>query len=71
MAQELDDTIVRRSNGSIDIDFYARRSARLRREAIAATPGVLRGWLAGLVAKSAVGLRKLGPSSAGRNLTAR
>lgn len=71
MAQELDDMIVRRSNGSIDIDFYARRSARLRREAIAAVPSVLRGWLAGLVARSAAGLRKLGLSSAGRNLTAR
>lgn len=71
MARELDDTIVRRSNGSIDIDFYARRGLRMRREAIAATPGVLRDWLARIAARSAAGLRKLGPSSAGRNLTAR
>jgi len=71
MAQELDDTIVRRSNGSIDIDFYARRSIRMRREAMAATPGVLRGWLAWVVVRSAVGLRKLGQASVGRKVTAR
>lgn len=70
MAQDFDDRIVRRSNGSIDIDFYARRSIRMRREAIAAAPGVVRGWFAG-VARSAAGLRKLGQGSAGRNVTAR
>lgn len=45
MAPERDEVIIRRSNGSIDIDFYARKSTRMRREAIAAVPGILRGWL--------------------------
>lgn len=71
MAQELDDMIVRRSNGSIDIDFYARRSIRMRREAMAATPGVLREWLGGVVARATAGLRKLRQASVGRKVTAR
>ncbi|KUL95621.1 hypothetical protein DK26_11010 [Bosea sp. WAO] len=45
MARELHDAIIRRTDGSIDIDFYARRSAHLRREAFAATPGIVAQWL--------------------------
>lgn len=45
MARELQDAIIRRTDGSIDIDFYARRSACLRREAFAAVPGIVAQWL--------------------------
>lgn len=62
MVQHCEDAIIRRSNGSIDIDFYARRSARMRREAIAATSGVLARLLAAIVARSAAVRRKPGRS---------
>jgi hypothetical protein len=71
MARDPGEAIVRRPNGSIDTDFYVRRSARLRREAFAAAPGILRKWLAKLVARSGTGLRRLGGAGPRRNITVR
>ncbi len=71
MARDLDDRIVRRSNGSIDIDFYVRRSTEIRRKSVAAAPGAFRGWLARGLARAVAGLRKLGPASPGRDITVR
>jgi hypothetical protein len=63
MAEKLHDATIRRTDGSIDIEFYARRSAQLRREAIAAAPGVVARWLQSVLGRAG--------RAAGRSIKAR
>ena len=51
MRQKTNDRLHRRYDGSIDVEFYARRAARLRREALRESP---RRWV--MTCRAALGL---------------